>query len=163
MTDTNPDPQPTPPAASKKHRKWPWIVVVLIVLIGGVILTSKGNNDGNDAPGAPAGNEAPAAEQDAPATERTVVYRVTGDVPAASITYSTDGMTTTNDESNVPLPWTKTLTLPADEAFQVVSIMAQCGGTGTIDVTIEVDGKQIKEAHADGYGVATASEDIGTP
>ncbi|WP_168211385.1 hypothetical protein [Actinosynnema sp. ALI-1.44] len=44
----------------------------------------------------------------------------------------------------------------------VERILAQGPGSGKIDLTIEVDGKLFKEAHADGYGVANASGNIGT-
>ncbi|GAB3722024.1 hypothetical protein GCM10027598_36380 [Amycolatopsis oliviviridis] len=123
------------------------------------------------APGAPLGNDAgtqagapaqePAKDQ---AAEHTVVYRVTGTggAKAGSITYTTDGMTTTNQEANVKLPWEKTIKLPGGEALQMVSIMAQGSGKGAIKVTIEVDGKLIKEASAEEYGIAHANENIGS-
>lgn len=92
-----------------------------------------------------------------------MIYRVSGTAKKAfSITYTTDGMTSTNQESQVKLPWEKTLTLPAGEAFQMVSILAQGPGSGRIDVTITVDGQVIKEAHADCYGVASANQNIGS-
>ncbi|HEY3467966.1 MAG TPA: hypothetical protein VGL47_22750, partial [Amycolatopsis sp.] len=81
---------------------------------------------------------------------------------ASSITYTTDGMTTTSQEANVKLPWEKKIELPGDQALQFVSILAQGGGSGSIKVTIEVDGKIFKEATAQGYGIANANGDIGT-
>ncbi|MER7859204.1 DUF4190 domain-containing protein [Amycolatopsis japonica] len=120
------------------------------------------------APGVPPGNEAGTAAPEQPAkqqaTEHTVVYRVTGTggAKAGNITYTTDGMTTSNQEANVKLPWEKTIKLPAGEALQMVSILAQGNGKGAIKVTIEVDGKVIKEASAEEYGVAHASENIGS-
>lgn len=120
------------------------------------------------APGVPPGNEAgtSAAEQPAKqqATEHTVVYRVTGTggAKAGNITYTTDGMTTSNQEANVKLPWEKTIKLPAGEALQMVSILAQGSGKGAIKVTIEVDGKLVKEASAEEYGIAHANENIGS-
>ncbi|WP_143267934.1 DUF4190 domain-containing protein [Amycolatopsis alba] len=124
------------------------------------------------APGAPLGNDAgtsalaPAQEQPAqePVTEHTVVYRVTGTggAKAGNITYTTDGMTTSNQEANVKLPWEKTIKLPAGKSLQMVSILAQGSGKGSIKVTIEVDGKLIKEASAQEYGVAHANENIGS-
>jgi len=152
--------QPPVPAPPKKRRTWPWVVggvVVLLVIIG---VANRGNTGENDQPGGvAAGNEVAEAQQPA---EHVVVYRVGGSGSASSITYTTDGMTTTNQESAVPLPWEKTIKLPAGEALQLVSIIAQGGGSGTIDVTITVDGKPFKEAHADGYGVAMANGNIGT-
>jgi hypothetical protein len=80
------------------------------------------------------------SEQPAQTAEYVVVYRVDGSGSASSITYTTDGMTTTNQES----------------------ILAQGDGTGKIDVTITIDGKPFKEAHVDGYRVAMANGNIGT-
>ncbi|WP_181772537.1 DUF4190 domain-containing protein [Amycolatopsis pittospori] len=120
------------------------------------------------APGAPLGNEAgvPAAQEPVQqaAAEHTVVYRVTGTggAKAGNITYTTDGMTTSNQEANVKLPWEKTIKLSGGEALQMVSILAQGSGKGSIKVTIEVDGKLVKEASAQEYGVAHANENIGT-
>ncbi|MFI6305827.1 DUF4190 domain-containing protein [Amycolatopsis thailandensis] len=119
------------------------------------------------APGTSLGNEAgapvqePAKEQ---AGEHTVVYRVTGTggAKAGNITYTTDGMTTTNQEANVKLPWEKTIKLPGGKSLQMVSILAQGSGKGAIKVTIEVDGKLIKESSAEEYGIAQANENIGS-
>ncbi|WP_329061365.1 DUF4190 domain-containing protein [Amycolatopsis sp. NBC_01480] len=97
----------------------------------------------------------------ATAAKHTVIYKVTGTGKAGTISYTTDGMTSTSSESNVKLPWQKSIELPGGQAIQVVSVIAQASGSGSIHVTIEVDGKVIKEADASGYGVATASGDIG--
>lgn len=115
--------------------------------------------------GVPAGNDAPAQQQQAPAqsTNHTVVYTVSGSGKASNITYTTDGMTSMNQESNVKLPWSKTITLPADQALQMVSISAQGSSESSkVDVTITVDGQLVKEAHATGYGLAMANGNIGT-
>jgi hypothetical protein len=109
-----------------------------------------------------AGSTAPVAPTQSASANHTVVYKVSGTGRASSITYTTDGMTTTNQESNVKLPWSKTLSLPTDQPLQLASVLAQGSGKGTIDVTIVVDGKSVKEAHADGYGVAAADANIGT-
>jgi hypothetical protein len=156
----------------RKTRKWPWVVGGIVALL---VVISAANGGGKDATQSTAGlptsipalpNLAPAApvvQEPAKPTTRTVVYRVSGTAKkASSITYTTDGMTSSSQESDVPLPWERTLTLPADGAFQIVSVLAQGSGKGRIDVTITVDGQVIKEAHADGYGVASANENIGS-
>lgn len=137
-------------------------MVVAFVVIGAANSADRGKTPAGEPNGVAAGNEANAAEQPAQTAEHVVVYRVDGSGSASSITYTTDGMTTTNQESNVKLPWEKTIKLPNGEALQLVSILAQGDGTGKIDVTITVDGKPFKEAHADGYGVAMANGNIGT-
>jgi hypothetical protein len=94
----------------------------------------------------------------------SVVYRVsgTGTSKANSITYTTDGQATSNQESNVRLPWSKTLTLPAGQPMELVQVTAQGSGVGTVNVVIEVDGKLFKQASATDYGVASANGNIGT-
>jgi hypothetical protein len=151
---------------ARKARKWPWIVGGIVA----VIVVVAGNNGGTQpqqTTGVPTAQQdeptVPVVQQPAKPATKTVVYRVSGTAKKASnITYTTDGMTSTNQESNVKLPWETTLTLPADEAIQMVSILAQGPGSGRIDVTITVDGQVIKDAHADGYGVASANANIGT-
>ncbi|MEC3977447.1 DUF4190 domain-containing protein [Amycolatopsis sp. H20-H5] len=141
----------------------------LVVCVIWAVAVSKAVVDtANSLPTSPASqsqaaaSNAPVSADAAAATKHTVVYKVTGTGKAASITYTTDGMTTSSQASNVKLPWEKTIELPAGDAFQVVSILAQGSGKGTIKVAIEVDGKVVKEATADGYGVANASDNIGT-
>ncbi|UOZ04285.1 DUF4190 domain-containing protein [Amycolatopsis sp. WQ 127309] len=141
----------------------------LVVCVIWVAAFSKVATDAaNSLPTAPpALTGAPAAAQpgtggDPAAAKHTVVYKVTGTGKAGNITFTTDGMTTTSQESNVKLPWEKTIELPGDQPLQLVSILAQGSGSGNLKVTIEVDGKVFKEATAQGYGVATANGDIGT-
>lgn len=148
-------------APARRSRKWPWIVGGLVaVVIVGTALSNQGNTP--TAPGVPAGNDS-GVQQEA-SSERVVVYSVTGTGIASNITYTTDGMTTMNQEADVHLPWTKEIRLPAGEAFQMVQISAQAGAdTSEIHVTITVDGTLIKEAHATGgYNIASANESIGS-
>jgi len=163
-----------PPAQkpAKKRKKWPFVVGGLVVLLIVIIVSSNsggtstpqptGTGTGNElssAAQAPASQQAPAQPQ--AAAEHTVLYKVTGTAKASSITYTTDGMTSSNQESEVTLPWQKTIKLPTGEALQMVSILAQGSGKGTITATIEVDGKIVKQASADGYGIAMANGNIG--
>lgn len=85
----------------------------------------------------------------AAAAKHTVVYKVT------------ETATTTSQESDAKLPWEKTIELPRGQALQVVSVLAQGSGSGSIKVTIVVDGKVFKEATAEGYGIASANGNIG--
>lgn len=100
--------------------------------------TAGGGNQAPAPTGVAAGNDTPARPR-RPRTplRHTVVYDVSGSGKASTITYTTDGMTTTNQESNVKLPWSKTITLPADQALRMVSIVAQGSSQSSkIDVTI---------------------------
>jgi hypothetical protein len=115
-----PPPQyPTPQQpAPKKGRAWLWIT--LAVVAGLIVIGAAANSGGGSSPtGAPAGNEAdtPNDPEPAEASENVVVYQVTGAGAASSITYVTDGATTINQETNVHLPWKKTIRLPAGEAL----------------------------------------------
>ncbi|MDT8912834.1 DUF4190 domain-containing protein [Amycolatopsis sp. PS_44_ISF1] len=113
-------------------------------------------------PAAPAAvSPGAAAAQGQAAAEHTVVYRITGTGKASSISYTVDGGTSTSSDSDVKLPWQKSIELPGGKAFQLVSILAQGGGSGSIHVSVEVDGKVLKEADASGYGVATANATVG--
>lgn len=82
-----------------------------------------------------------------------VVYKVTGTSKAASLTYTTDGSTTTEQIASAKLPWTKSLQIK-NGIISVYQVMAQngIGQTGTVTCTIEVDGKVVKTATAKGEG-----------
>lgn len=170
-----PPPAQPPASTPKKRRKWPWVaggIVLLLVIIG--VATDGGTqptgapagNDPASAAGAPAGNPTSAPAQQQPAAEaehHTVVYKVNGSGKAGLISYTTDGMTSSNQETNVKLPWTKTITLPTDQALQLVQVMAQGSSESSkVDVEIDVDGKVVKTAQATGYGIASANANIGT-
>lgn len=158
-------PMPAPPA--KKKRRWPWIVggvIVVLVVISIAAGGGKSGTSGTSPTGVPAGNEATTAHAVVAATTaaaqpatHTIVYQVTGRGSLTDVTYTTDGMTTTNQESHATLPWTKTITLPRDQSFAQATILAQGATEATsITVTITVDGTLAKSASATGYGVATA-------
>lgn len=67
-----------------------------------------------------------------------------------------------NQETGADLPWKKTIKLPADEPFQMAQLTAQgTTGSGTVKVAIKVNGKIVKTASANGYGVAMADAEIG--
>lgn len=135
------------------------IIVIAVAANGG----SGGTGTTTQPTGVPAGNEAPAQQQPAKPASHTVVYKVTGTGKASLITYTTDGMTSTNQESDVKLPWTKTITLPADQPLQIAQVMAQGSSQSSkITVEIEVDGKVVKTAESTGYGIASADANIGT-
>ncbi|MEU7475817.1 MmpS family transport accessory protein [Lentzea sp. NPDC042327] len=157
------------PPPKKKAKKWPWViggVVALFVIIG---LANGGKtpaptNSANptvmtEQPAVPA-----PVQQPAPAAKRTVIYEITGAGQASSITYTTDGLTSTQQEGDVNLPWSKTIELPAGEALQMVSMIAQAGqGTPEIAAKITVDGKVVKEGKSTGqYAVVSINENIGS-
>lgn len=81
----------------------------------------------------------------------TVVYKVGGTSKAASLTYTTDGSTTTEQIASAKLPWTKSLQIKGG-IIPVYQVMAQngIGQTGTVTCSIEVDGKVVKTATGTG-------------
>ncbi|WP_394618221.1 MmpS family transport accessory protein [Lentzea sp. JNUCC 0626] len=166
--------QPYPQPPKKKAKKWPWVVgaILLLIIVSSVAnggkapqnTTSTGADTNTAAPQAPAQQPAPVQQQAPAAAKRTVVYEVSGAGTANSITYTTDGMTSTQQEGDVKLPWSKTLELPTGEAFQMVTIFAQAGeGTPEITAKITVDGKVVKEGKSSGqYAVVNINDNIGS-
>lgn len=105
------------------------------------------------APGAP-------PQQDGNTATRTVLYEVTGSDKALNVTYTTDGMASTEQQQNANLPFKKEISIPR-QPFQVFSLSAQNAGSGTITCKITVDGKVIKEASSGGpYSVAMCSGNV---
>ncbi|SDG33321.1 membrane protein [Lentzea fradiae] len=159
-------PQYMPQPPKKKARKWPWVLGIIAVLIVAMAINSSRNDsDENSTAGNATGDAqqtAPAAAQ--PAAKKTVVYEVTGAGQAMSITYTTDGMTSTQQEGDVQLPWSKTIELPTGEALQMVSMIVQAGqGTTEIAGKITVDGTVVKEGKSSGqYAMLSINENIGT-
>lgn len=95
------------------------------------------------------------------ATDKTaaITYEVTGKT-AGSITYTTDGAGSQEQQSDVKLPWRKTINVPSGFAF--VSILAQNGGKGQISCKItDGTGKVIKQATSNGaYAIASCSGSV---
>jgi hypothetical protein len=88
----------------------------------------------------------------------TVVYKVTGTSKAASLTYSTDGSTTTEQIATAKLPWSKSLQIKG--LIPVYQVMAQngIGQKGTVTCSITVDGKVAKTATATGAGAIASCD-----
>ncbi|WP_158850088.1 hypothetical protein [Saccharothrix deserti] len=75
------------------------------------------------------------------ATTNAVVYEVTGPGPVAWIKYVTDGKTTTIQEDNVPLPWTKSFSLPVGQGPQQISLLVL--NRGEVTASIMVNGRLV--------------------
>jgi hypothetical protein len=149
------------PAATvpRKRRKWPWFLGVFIVAVVIIAVSNHGTSP-QEAPGVGTGSDA-GAKAPAAASRNVVVYSVTGKGKGTDITYTTDGSTSMNQETNVALPWTKTISLPADQLLEIVQVSAQGGGeSSSVNVTIKVNGKLVKQAAATGYGLASADYTI---
>lgn len=87
----------------------------------------------------------------------TVVYKVTGTSKQASLTYTTDGSTTTEQVASAPIPWSKSLTIKGG-LLAIYQISAQNLGAGTVICSIEVDGKSVKTATGTGQAAIAACD-----
>lgn len=145
MTQYQAGPADQPPA-KKKHTARNVILVLVglfVVGIGGcaAIVGSIGS------------------EVDKQANEsHTVVYKVTGTSKAASLTYTTDGSTSTEQLAGQKLPWSKTLQIKGLIPVYQVSAQNEAGQTGTVTCTIEVDGKVVKTATSKGAGAIASCD-----
>lgn len=90
----------------------------------------------------------------------TVIYKVAGTSKAASLTYTTDGSTTTEQVAQAALPWTKTLQIKGG-IVPVYQVMAQNLGAGTVVCSIEVDGKVVKTATGAGQAAIASCDHTG--
>lgn len=93
--------------------------------------------------------------------EHTVVYKITGTSKVASLTYTTDGSTTTEQVSAAKLPWSKTLKIKGLVPVYQISAQNGIGQTGKVTCTIVVDGKPVKTAS--GTGEASIASCTHTP
>lgn len=86
----------------------------------------------------------------------SVVYKVTGTATKVDVTYTNDGGTSTEQQANQKVPFTKKLTIPGD-FFQVYQVMAQNNGAkGSVTCEILLDGKSVKKATSSGqYSIAS--------
>jgi hypothetical protein len=129
--------QPAPPPKKKHTLRNVFLVIMLlgVLAIGGCVALAGGISN----------------EIDKQAnTEHTVVYKVTGTSKAASLTYTTDGSTTTEQVASAKLPWTKTLKIKGLIPVYQISAQNGIGQKGTVVCTIEVDGKAVKTATGTG-------------
>jgi hypothetical protein len=154
-------PQTPPPPPPRRKRRWPKVFlglaaafVLLIVIV--VATSSHSSNSGSPSaatsPSAASSSTAPAAHAAAakpsptkPAAQ-TVTYSVTGST--ADVTYGPSG---SDFQGSVPMTKTETL----DNNASYYAITAQLQGSGEVSCSIEVNGKVIDHATAEGdYNIA---------
>ena len=141
-TDGNWYPPQAPPGNQPKKkiykRVWFWILVIVFLGMGGCTAALIGGT---------------AAVDHAAHVTHTVVYSVIGSGQANDITYSTlqegSGQNGTAQETNVNLPWTKTIS--ASGLFTLFTVNASVGEAGgSLTCTITEDGVQIATNTATG-------------
>lgn len=146
MSQQYQQPQYQPPAPKKRHTVRNVLIILGVLAVVGIggcaaIVGSIGN------------------EIDKQSNEtHAVVYKVTGKgAPAADLTYTTDGSTTTEQAQGARLPWTKSLSIKGGIAV-VYQVMAQNTGAGTVTCSISVDGKVVKTATGAGQGAIASCD-----
>jgi hypothetical protein len=131
---------PQPPEKKKRFYKrvWFWLLVVVALGIGGCVSLVT------------AGSVAISKQAN---TQHTVVYTVTGD-GTALITYDTftNGANGEAQDTNVTLPWTKTVT--GSGLFNIYSVGADIDSGTTATCSITVDGAQVSTNTANGVGAS---------
>ncbi|WP_410872272.1 MmpS family transport accessory protein [Nocardia sp. A7] len=136
---------PQPP---RKKKVWPWvlggILVVLLLIVGGCVafVGTVANEIGNEA-----------------SREVAVSYQATGS-GTGTVIYS-DGTLDVQTEADVPLPWSKDVTITGLVKQSALSVMSSFDG-GTVSCKIVVDGKVIAQDEASGsLATATCAGDAG--
>ena len=138
--------------------KWPWVLLLVAVLltVGGLAFGNHVASMLERTFGGTTG-VVNSAEPPAPVT-RTVVFEVTGSGKAFSVT-ATVGATVQN-ESNVTLPWTHTVEVPAGGPSASVMLVVVAGADGAeVHGKYTIDGTTVREGKASGpYGVLTITD-----
>ncbi|MGH3731274.1 MAG: MmpS family transport accessory protein [Micromonosporaceae bacterium] len=138
-----PGPPYGPPPVRPKGRVWPWAaggtVLVIVVCFGGCAVVLKGL----------------ANEIDRVATTKhTIVYEVTGDGSAHSITYASTDSGGTEQRTRAKLPWRKKTT--SKGLWNSYHVVARNSAEGSITCRISIDGKVVTEnTSTGGYAVVT--------
>lgn len=140
-----------PPIKKKFYKRvWFWLLIVVVVMFGGCgAILAAGT----------------VAVIHAAKANHTVVYSVTG-TGQASITYATlqqgSGQNGESQVTNVPLPWTKTITVSG--LITAFSVTANAGPSGgSVTCTISEDGNQLSTNTASGAFATTSCSSAGKP
>lgn len=141
-------PPPQQPTSSHRGCLISAIVVIAVILVGAVSCTAILFQAGRKV-------------SDTVNREHTVVYSVTGS-GSADLTYVTDGLASSTQESGVRLPWSTTVTAKGLVLF--FSVIAQNGAneSGTITCTITVDGTEVANETASGPAAVATCTATGT-
>jgi hypothetical protein len=127
-----------PPKKPLRKRVWFWLLLIVIVFAGGCTAIVIG---------------AGTAVDHAAHVNHTIVYSVTGTGTANDVTYDTlqegNGQSGEAQETNVTLPWTKTI--HASGLVRVYSLGATVGSSGgSVTCSITEDGKLVSHNTAVG-------------
>ncbi len=129
--------------------------IVLVLLVGGVILTSSTKSP-NGADTVSPGTDAVSPISSVVNPQHSVTYRVTGSARSVDVTYQ-NGTGGTEQKSRVAVPWSYTFQATSG-AFLYISAQNQ-GESGDLTTEIDVDGSSRKQANASGaYVIADVND-----
>src|SRR4051812_40637025 len=135
-------PQPGEPRRDKLRRAGFWIIALVALAIVSAALTRAA------AGGASSGGDDNSRFTPNLPTEVSLTFEISGAATeATSISYLGNGFQITQ-ETNVPLPWTKTVSYTSGTTG--VNINAQNAGSGTIACSITRDGQLIAQNESSG-------------
>jgi hypothetical protein len=128
----------------KKRKKWPWILLAVVVLfiaaMGGCVALIGGAVDSVD---------------EESNKEVAVTYEVVGDAQGALMTY-TSGEMNMAQENGVALPWRKDVTITGLGKMATLTATNGFEDEGSITCRILVDGAVVNENTASGIGASAS-------
>ncbi|MFF1555664.1 MmpS family transport accessory protein [Rhodococcus erythropolis] len=128
----------------KKKRKWPWVVLAVVVLFIAAVAGCT----------ALVGGAIDSVDKESK-EEVLVTYEVSGDAQSAMITYTSNDSNTAQD-ADVPLPWTKEVTVTGLVKIATVTASNGFDDDGAITCKIIVDGKVLTENTSNGAGASAS-------
>jgi hypothetical protein len=146
--------------------KWPWAVLLVAVLlaVGGLAfgnhvagMVQRTFAEQPEPSGPPPPTPPPVVPPPVPA-KRVVVFEVIGTGTAFNVTAAVGAAE--HSQSGVPLPWTKTIEVPAEAAAKSVMLVVVAGPDGAeVHGKYTIDGQTVREGKASGpYGVLTITD-----
>lgn len=137
--------------------KWPWVLLLVVALlaVGGAVYGPRvvdavyAQEPGPPPPPAPPRAVPPPP----PVAKQVVVFEVNGSGKALTVTATVGG--TVQNETNVTLPWTRTVEVPDPSASVMLVVVAGPDGA-EVHGKYTIDGRTVREGRASGpYGVLT--------
>ncbi|NWF27660.1 hypothetical protein HW130_15545 [Streptomyces sp. PKU-EA00015] len=132
---------PQPPVS--KRRKWPWVVLVVLVLVVGGCLAAVGLVVSE------------VSDEDAVDRTATVTYEVTGDARDVTVSFSVQGTGDLRTEQELEqvtdLPWRREIKTSGQEMSSTLVVTVGADG-GKATCRVRVDDRPVRTATASGPG-----------
>ncbi|WP_336873509.1 MmpS family transport accessory protein [Rhodococcus qingshengii] len=133
-----------PQQPPQKKKKWPWILLAIVVLFIALFAGCT----------ALVGGAINSVDEESK-KEVVVTYEVTGDSDGAIITYTANDSNLSQDTA-ATLPWTKDVTVTGLIKVATVTASNSYDGTGSITCKIIANGKVLTENTANGAGASAS-------